>query len=209
MNFNQKTYNSTLALAGILQSAAIVHDFAKVGFADSTAFETSIHSIFKIDAESVIDVFGSEKGLRLGLQQVIRLLGNEKPGHDRNVGRYVVGIFILAKKLSKNPEMIKNLRRRIAYASSQSQYFSETHTTVLNSLADIYLNTIGRLPYRLKVLGQAKYLHQNDIVYKIRAVLLAGIRAAVLWQQVGGIRWQLFFSRKKFVDMAKKILEKT
>jgi high frequency lysogenization protein len=95
------------------------------------------------------------------------------------------------------------------YAASQAKYFSETHPNVLSSLADIYVTTIGKLPYRLKVSGQAKYLHHPEIIYKVRALLLAGIRSAILWQQVGGTRWQLLLSRNKIVAMAKKILEKT
>jgi high frequency lysogenization protein len=37
-------------------------------------------------------------------------------------------------------------------------------------------------------------------------LLLAGIRAAVLWQQLGGNRWSLFWSRKKYVATAHKFL---
>jgi high frequency lysogenization protein len=208
-NPEQKIYDITLALAGVLQASAQVYDLAKKGSTDETAFTTSIHSIFKIDAKSVLDVFENESNLRLGLQQIVGFLGNNKRENNRNIGSYVFGIFILARKLTRKHDMIKNLQRRIAYAASQANYFSETHTNVIASLADIYVNTIGKLPYRLKVLGQAKYLHQTEIIYKVRALLLAGIRSAILWQQIGGTRWQLLFSRKKIVDEAKKILGRT
>ena len=38
---------------------------------------------------------------------------------------------------------------------------------------------------------------------KVRAALLAGIRAAVLWQQVGGGRLQLMFARQRLLREAK------
>jgi CII-binding regulator of phage lambda lysogenization HflD len=41
---------------------------------------------------------------------------------------------------------------------------------------------------------------------KVRASLLAGIRAAVLWHQVGGGRLQLMFSRNRLTTQAKQIL---
>jgi len=47
-------------------------------------------------------------------------------------------------------------------------------------------------------------LPNDDNAAKIRALLLAGIRAAVLWQQLGGSRWKLFWSRRKYVATAKK-----
>ncbi|HAL7526237.1 TPA: DUF489 family protein, partial [Escherichia coli] len=40
----------------------------------------------------------------------------------------------------------------------------------------------------------------------VRATLLAGIRAAVLWHQVGGGRLQLMFSRNRLTTQAKQIL---
>ncbi|HAT24730.1 MAG TPA: lysogenization regulator HflD, partial [Pantoea septica] len=38
--------------------------------------------------------------------------------------------------------------------------------------------------------------------------LLAGIRAAVLWQQVGGGRFQLMLSRQRLLREAKTILSR-
>jgi high frequency lysogenization protein len=42
--------------------------------------------------------------------------------------------------------------------------------------------------------------------HKIRAWLLAGIRAAVLWRQVGGNRRNILFSRSKIVKNAQQLL---
>jgi high frequency lysogenization protein len=38
------------------------------------------------------------------------------------------------------------------------------------------------------------------IANRIRACLLAGVRAARLWRQVGGSRWQLIFSRGRYLN---------
>ena len=59
---------------------------------------------------------------------------------------------------------------------------------------------------RILVRGEQNYLRNNDNAAKIRALLLAGIRAAVLWQQLGGSRWTLFWSRRKYVATAKKFI---
>ena len=202
----QKLYNSTLALAGVLQASLLVRDYAKQGSADDAAFNASIQSIFKIDAKDVPDVFSGEHGVRLGLLEIVRLFGDQKAKADSMIGRYMISIFHLEAKLKNNAEVFKNLTRRIKYAASQANYFSPTHTNVIASLADIYLNTLGTLSFRIQVFGHVKILNQTDVVQKVRALLLAGIRAAVLWRQIGGKRWQLFFWRRKFLDMAKKIL---
>jgi len=36
--------------------------------------------------------------------------------------------------------------------------------------------------------------------------LLAGIRSARLWRQLGGHRWQLLISRRKLLDACKNVL---
>ena len=42
-------------------------------------------------------------------------------------------------------------------------------------------------------------LQQPNNASKIRALLLAGIRSARLWRQLGGHRWQLVISRRKLL----------
>ncbi len=56
------------------------------------------------------------------------------------------------------------------------------------------------------VKGEEKFLSQTNNANKIRALLLSGIRSAVLWRQVGGNRWQLLLKRKYFVSEANRIL---
>lgn len=62
-------------------------------------------------------------------------------------------------------------------------------------LADIYSNTISQLCSRIMIKGDQAHLSNVDNAAKIRALLLAGIRAALLWRQAGGDRWKLIFSR--------------
>jgi high frequency lysogenization protein len=46
-----------------------------------------------------------------------------------------------------------------------------------------------------------------DNAAKIRALLLAGIRAALLWRQAGGDRWKLIFSRSAMQKEAQQLLK--
>jgi high frequency lysogenization protein len=199
-------FDITLALAGIFQAAVMVRDLAKTGTTDETAFNTSINSIYKIDAANTLEIFAGAENLRTGLNALIQLLSNDKATNDIYISRYVISLLHIERKLIKDQTLLNTLTRRINHAISQANYFSTTHPTVISSLADIYINTLGKLPFRLHVLGQAKYLNQPDIMNKVRAVLLAGVRAAVLWRQVGGTRLQLFFCRNKLSRTAKQIL---
>ena len=75
------------------------------------------------------------------------------------------------------------------------------------NLAAIYSDVISPLGTKIHVLGMQDYLVRPDIQQKIRATLLAGVRAGILWQQVGGTRWQFLFSRKKLLNQMKSLYQ--
>jgi high frequency lysogenization protein len=181
-NFDTKIQHITLALAGVFQVAVLVRDLAKTGTLDEDAFAASINSIYKIDPPHIMDVYGSTQNLRIGLQELVHSFGLKQENIDPYVKRYALSAMQLERKLIKNRDMLNTLKRRIVYVSSQAHYFSPTHETVVASLADIYINTLGTLPFRIQILGQAKLLNQPEIVQKVRALLLAGVRSAVLWR---------------------------
>jgi high frequency lysogenization protein len=55
--------------------------------------------------------------------------------------------------------------------------------------------------------GEHNHLSNPDNANKIRALLLAAIRSAVLWDQCGGSRWQIMFNRKAFIAEAETIVK--
>ncbi len=74
-------------------------------------------------------------------------------------------------------------------------------------MAAIYVDVISPLGPRIQVTGSPAVLQSPQVQAKVRATLLAGIRAAVLWhRQVGGGRLQLMFSRNRLTTQAKQIL---
>lgn len=208
MRYNEKkNVERSLALAGVFQSAALVRDLARTGRTEKLAFDTSIQSIYTLDVSTVEQVYGGTiSGLRLGLQELVKLLAYTKLKPDRELTRYLIGLMHLERKLIRCPETKKKLSRRIKHAISQANYFASSPQLIINSLADIYVTTLGTLPFRLHVVGQGKHLAHAETVSKIRAALLAGVRSAVLWRQLGGSRWQLFLMRPTLIGVGKKLL---
>jgi high frequency lysogenization protein len=70
---------------------------------------------------------------------------------------------------------------------------------VIAAVATCYQETLSTLKFRIQVRGDARYLRDPEIAQKIRAVLLAGVRAAMLWHQIGGRRWHLPVFRKRIL----------
>tara|TARA_B100001996_G_scaffold303439_1_gene244254 strand:- start:601 stop:966 length:366 start_codon:yes stop_codon:yes gene_type:complete len=75
-------------------------------------------------------------------------------------------------------------------------------------LSNIYRETISTISFRIQVAGKVEYLKNENIANRIRGLLFAGIRSAVLWHQLKGRRWQLLFYRKRIQETAGAIRQK-
>jgi high frequency lysogenization protein len=203
----------TLALAGIFQSATLVQQLATTGRADDDATLASIESLFKIEADDVPSVFSGTAGVSLGLKTLAGFAGSDKSDTNLAVLAYVFSLMHLTHKMLRRPELLEQLTGLIQSVQRQKDYFESTqqdagiNTTLLARFADIYSETISTLQPRIIVKGNPDFLQQDDIVNRIRCLLLAGARAAVLWEQLGGGRIQFLFKRKQFAMTAEELLK--
>lgn len=203
-------YDKTLALAGIFQAARLVQQIARTGMVDQDVFAASIKSVFRIDAANPEDVYGGAQNILSGCRTLLNQLGggeSRDSNQEIEVTKYVITIMVLERKLAKHPELLQKIGAGIEKATAQSEHFSMTHDNVIASLADVYAETISTLRPRIMVNGEHNHLSNQDNANKIRALLLAAMRSAVLWRQCGGTRWQIMFKRKTFTDEAERILK--
>ena len=198
--------NQTIALAGIAQAAALVQQLATTGTADPVAMEVSIGSVLKIDSDSVIDIYGSLAGLKLGLKQLNEQMTGYKIANPEQA-RYSASLVFLENQLSGRKDMLNSIQTGITKAQAQSEQFGLLHENVLANLGEIYQSTISTLQPRIMVNGEQAYLSRPDIANKIRACLLAGIRSAILWKQCGGTRWKFLLFRKKIQAELQNLLK--
>lgn len=200
--------NRTIALAAIFQASGLVRQLAYTGSADREQIKAMIDSLFSNDASSIDAVYGSTDNLERGFQLVDGVLKDPSSGNEaKDITRYAIGLLHLQKKLEKDANMGKILIEGIEDAQRQVDYFEDTmNPAVISRLADIYKNTISSLGPKIMVKGEQTHLANTDTANEIRALLLAGIRAAVLWQQAGGNRFKLMFSRKKTMEIARRYL---
>lgn len=200
MNSLDAGKRQTIALAGVLQSAQLVHELAGRGLVDQHTFETSIQSILITNPEKTEDIYGGDLfNLRPGARALRKLLLKDKDAHP-NIMRYAVGILVLQTKLMKDKAMLTALGERLDAIQAQAQHFSATHENVLAALAGLYQDTLSTFSFRVQVQGDPQILQQQGNADKIRALLLAGVRSAMLWQQAGGQRWKLIFARKRLLN---------
>ena len=202
-------YQKTIALAGVIQAAALVRQLANDNRASENYFETSIASIFKINSRCVEDVFGGQTGdvpgLRLGLKELHQLL-EQKFSPGKELIRYSLEIIALQGRLQRDVKIASIIGDRIERLTPQLANCSVTDQSVITALATIYKENLSNLGRSIQVTGNRLYLENPYNVHKIRALLLAGVRAAMLWRQVGGKRWHIVFQRDAIRSTASELL---
>lgn len=196
----------TIALAGIFQNCAQVQQLATTGNIDSYYLETAVKAILNTNPENTLDIFQGIPGIRNGLELVQQQLGSSDKKRETELTRYSISVLFLANKLLKNQNMLNELSDGIEKTRGQIEHFGVNHTNIYASLGGLYSDTISLLSPRIMVSGEPEILNNPDNANKIRSLLLSSIRAAVLWQQLGGSRWQLLFKRKQIVNIAKSLV---
>jgi len=206
------TRNRTIALAALFQCIDSVIKLANEGTCDAEVFESCVTSILIDDAISAEALYGGLPKLSTGLNSLMYQLGSKSAPDGQakqlDATQYSINVLALEKKLSNNPDTFKKLIDGIAEAQKQLEFFPATHTNMVARLAELYANTISTLGPRIMIRGDQNHLTNTENAAKMRTLLLAGIRAALLWNQAGGTRWKLLFERGKMQREAEGLLKR-
>ncbi|MBD1558251.1 high frequency lysogenization protein HflD [Vibrio sp. S9_S30] len=197
-------YDRTIAFAGMCQAVALMQDIAKEGHCDKDAFETSIKAILNTTPSNTLEVFGNESNLKIGLECLEKGIDSTPAGGE--ITRYLISLMALERKLSGRRDALSQLGDRIQMAQRQTEHFDLFDDNMISNLASIYLDVVSPIGPRIQVTGTPSVLQQTANQHKVRALLLSGIRCAVLWRQTGGKRRHLIFGRKSMLEQAQILL---
>lgn len=200
---NDAVDDQVVALAGMFQAARLVVRLARHGQCDGDAYAVSVGSILNLDPESAAGVFGEPAGLRFGLEGLIEAL--DARVREAEATRIVVTIMHLERKLAARPDMLATLREGIAQAARSAAALGVADDSVSERLGALYAETLSTLKPRVMVPGSVLHLEQPRTVARVRTLLLAAIRAAVLWRQTGGSRWGLLLRRGRICAASRRL----
>ena len=196
--------NQTIALSGLFQAAQLVEQIAQTGECSGSAFDASYSSLFKIEADSTVEIFDNLDFLETGFTALADYLGGENSGSSRQVSYYVVSMMKLSSQLLSNGVTAEKVQRGLIDIQVSAREFELSRDAILARIDGLYQDQVSHLRPRIMVQGDQTYLQHSTHAARIRTLLLAGIRAAVLWHQLGGSKWKLVMNRRKYVDCAKR-----
>lgn len=206
MNQSQQ---QVIALAGLFQAMEAVDHIAQSGRCNEAVLETAINSLFVENPETALSVYERLENIKPGLQLLHRLLSDNGANNKQlSYVRYAFAVIQLERKLGKIPEMLDTISKRLEQSKHQVSHFGLLHENVYSGLASIYSDTISTFTLRVHISGQEHQLKIAQNAAKIRSLLLAGMRSAILWRQVKGHRWHFILKRKSIINECDRLLSK-
>ncbi|MBT8765009.1 high frequency lysogenization protein HflD [Metapseudomonas boanensis] len=195
-----QTQEQLIALGAVFEAASLVDRIAKTGQISEPPLGCMLGSLLVRDPKSTLEVYGGDDlNLRDGYKALASALEREPASLQREPLRYALALLTLERQLAKRDDMLDTIGTRLDQIQQQVQHFGLVHDNVIASCAGLYQDTLSTFRQRIQVHGDMRHLQQPSNAAKIRALLLTGIRAARLWRQLGGNRWQLLFSRRKLL----------
>ena len=191
--------NQTLALAGLMHACWLVRQTARGRRVDDDQLAMALRPVFELDPPNVEAVYGDTESRHSMLTVLKSQLGTDGSERDMEITRYAATLLHLERKLVQRQELMERLRTGIEQARLQLEHFGITHENLIGRLADLYRETVSTLRPQVMVQGEATMLENPVNANRVRALLLAGIRSAVLWRQCGGSRLQLVFGRQRLL----------
>jgi len=196
---------TSLALAGLVQAAQLVH--ARANGLPATAPEIAAvkRAITTQNAGTMLEVFPVVQDFRLGVRIAINAISGKMSNVSTGeatapeVLRYCLQLAALARRLARNSEALSQV------SAALDQLPTEPDDA---EYASVYRQSISPLGKPVRVTGIPELLRQAAVADEIRSLLLAGVRFAWLWHQLGGSRLQLVL-RRGAVLSALKTLNKT
>lgn len=189
-----------IALAGVFTAAALVDRLARTGQVPEAPVNCLLGSLLVRNPGSTLEVYGGDHlQLKEGFKALASALERNPASLQREPLRYALALLGLERQLAGREEMLAIIASRLEQIEQQVEHFGIGHENVAAACGGLYQDTLSTFRQRIQVHGDMRHLQQPDNAAKIRALLLAGIRSARLWHQLGGRRWQLLFSRGKLL----------
>lgn len=198
--------DKTLALAGVVQASELVRQAACHGTWSGYAATACLNSLFTLESDSTEEIYGGRDRMRLGTETLMAILQGDNEYADTL--RYAIGLLQLQRRFSRSGKAQAEVGKSLLEIGGEHQHLEqhEREDRQAHAIAEVYSRTISKLSPRIMVSGKPQYLQNERTTDWIRTLLLAGVRSATLWNQLGGGRFELMFGRKRILKDVQQYL---
>lgn len=191
----------TIALAGVVQACQQVQSLARTGEFEDADTQASLNSILILDALNTPAVYGGIEGVRSGLVALQSGVLNSASADNIEVLRYVMSVLQLQTQLYRDQ------RKFSEFGLAIERLTSFPKEEIITAYSKVYQDFISTMRPQIIVQGEQDFLQRNEVPERIRSLLLAAFRSAVLWQQKDGSRFKILWQRTRMKNTASALLK--
>lgn len=194
--------DKTLALAAVFQAAGLANELARRGQTDTAAEAFLTRSALVLDTDDTSLIYPDREGLTKGLTWLEGSMLDQGRGLEQagEIIRLALAIIQVERHFERDQAVQEQLRQRLLGIQHQRVLQPDmSQSELANLLGSAYVDSLGKLNFRVQIRGDARQLQSPGMAERIRAILLAGVRAVWLWQRLGGRRWHLVFTRNQIL----------
>lgn len=209
--------NETLALAALFQACMQIQRVAKTGYIDAQATAPVIRALIITNPKTCDDIY-NKGSLLMGYRQILSSFGtptNQRTEEAIEITALAFKLITLENNIENSSVHFEKLSSDIDMARGRILFLKDNYENasadeivdkdIIKEFASIYQSIISPNFPKLIIYGEESYLRVEENQTMIRALLLAAIRAIVLWRQVGGRRRYLIFRRKAIIECARSV----
>ena len=205
--------SEAIALAALFQCCSQINRIAHTGYCDENAAATVLRALLVTDPDTVEDIYKTSD-LKNGFKSLIEGFSTDgiTDNNAKELAKLAMQVIALTDRIMGNSSLYNRLSNEIDSLKVQIEknypdFLEGSNSVVMNSdkvekFAQLYQSLISPNFSKLLIFGEERFLSSTENQNRIRALLLAGIRAVVLWNQVGGKKLYLMFRRKDILSYA-------
>ncbi|MBQ2382298.1 MAG: DUF489 family protein [Succinivibrio sp.] len=205
--------SESIALAALFQCCSQINRIAHSGYCDEQAVSTVFRALLVTNPDTIDDIY-KESNLKIGFKSLIEGFSTDgiTDNTAKELAKLAMQVMSLTDRIMGNSSLYNRLSNEIDSMKIQIEkdypdFLEGSTSVVMNSdnvekFAQLYQSLISPNFSKLLIFGEERFLSSTENQNRIRALLLAGIRALVLWNQVGGKKLYLVFRRKDILSYA-------
>ena len=195
----------TICLAVTIDICIIVHRLARTGSTDENRLCRHTATCLNFDAADPRTLYGDPRGYTDGLNFIADTLSGKVNAEQMEVFKMVNSALQLQRSLRRSPGVEARLGESL-HVLNPEDFEVPFPPSSWTSLNDIYVESLSLLRPSIIVRGAEGHLQNPNVVAKVRGALLAAVRSAYFWYQLGGRRWHMMFWRRQYGEFARGLL---
>jgi len=195
-----------MALTALFQIAHMLKEIAWNGTPrNKKSLSIMTQSVLTSSIDDVFNSYQELDDLQVGLDALASSFKISKKVEDKDIARYALSFIHLERKLAKDQDRLDRIASGLERVRKLIKIHPCTHEAIMANLASIYTDNISTLKFQLHISGRSVYINDASSSNVLRTLILAGVRAAVLWHQLGGRRWHLMINKDSIRQDLKQI----